>query len=212
MRWFTLLRHGQSEANHAGILQGQIDSPLSEAGRGQARRVAQEWLANDVRFDHIVSSPLLRARQTAEIVAEILDANAKIEIDPVWMERAFGDLEGKTFSQIQQIEPPVDYFHPFEPIGGDGESQLDLYLRAARALQKLVRSPNTRILVVSHGALIGKVLYAVLGITPQSRSGPVFSLGNTAYTNLGYSNETHQWFIYTIHNPDEWAGMEREQI
>jgi broad specificity phosphatase PhoE len=177
-RWITLLRHGESEANKAQVLQGQIDSPLSETGRLQALRVAESWIAAEAHFDHIVSSPLLRARQTAEIVAEVLGYQAEIEIDPVWKERSFGELEGMAFSHIQQLDPPVDYFQPFEPIGGEGESQLDLYLRAAQGLQKLVRNTPRRTLVVSHGAMIGKTLYAVLGITPQGHyHSPVFYLG-----------------------------------
>lgn len=207
--WITLLRHGESEANKAEILQGQIDSPLSETGKLQARQVSQKWLDTGVQFDHLISSPLLRARQTAEIAAEVLGYQEDIEIDPVWMERSFGNLEGKSRSQIQQIVPPVDYFHPFEKIGGTGESQLDLYIRASQGLQQLIHRKSQRILVVSHGALIGKALFSILGITPQGHyHSPVFFLGNTSYINLRYVSDSRQWFVYGFNNPDEWSGLE----
>lgn len=207
--WITLLRHGESEANKAAILQGQIDSPLSANGRQQAKQVGEQWREAGVHFDHVISSPLLRARETAETVARVLGYIGEIEINPLWQERSFGDLEGKTFSQISQMQPPIDYFQPFTPIGGNGESQLDLYLRAAQALQQLVRCKFKNILVVSHGALIGKALFSVLGITPQGHyHSPVFHLGNTAYINLNYREAERQWVFFGIRNPDEWGNME----
>ena len=210
-RWITLLRHGESEANKAEILQGQIDSPLSETGRLQARKIAQEWLEAGIRFDHVISSPLLRAKETAGIITGILDYQYEIEINPLWQERSFGHFEGKSFSQIKQVQPPIDYFQPFQPIGGEGESQVDLYIRAAQGLQQLLRGDFQNTLVVSHGALIGKTLFAVLGITPQGHyHSPIFHLGNTAYINLCYIDDDRQWIFYGIKNPDEWTGMERK--
>ena len=207
--WITLLRHGESKANKAAILQGQVDSPLSDSGKHQASQVGQNWLKAGVHFDHVISSPLKRAMDTARIIASILDYRDDIEINQLWKERSFGEYDGKSFNQIKQIQPPVDYFQPYLPIGGAGESQIDLYIRAVQGLQELIRGDYHHILVVSHGALIGKVLFAVLGITPQGHHhSPVFHLGNTAYINLRYSDENRQWIFYGIRNPDEWAGME----
>jgi len=84
---------------------------------------------------------LQRALQTATIVAETLGYTGEIEQNPLWLERSFGELEGKTSQEIRQIEPPVDYFTAFAPVGGSGESQLDLYLRAAQGLQGIIRRP-----------------------------------------------------------------------
>jgi broad specificity phosphatase PhoE len=207
--WFTFLRHGESEGNQSEVLQGQIDSPLTGKGEAQARQLAEKWRQSQVAFDSIISSPLQRARRTAEIVAEVLGYNGEIILDSIWMERGFGALEGKTFTEINQADPPVDYFHPFIPAGEGGESQLDLYLRAAQGLQRLLLRPSQRTLVVSHGALIGKLLYFVLGITPQGHyNSPIFYLGNTAYFNLGYTGDTRQWFIYGFNNPAEWSGLQ----
>jgi probable phosphoglycerate mutase len=186
----TFLRHGESEGNQGEILQGQINSPLSEKGRQQAHLVAERWLQSGVCFDAVISSPLLRARQTAEIIAETLGYSGAIETDPVWLERSFGALEGKTLLELRQIQPPVEYWLAFEPIGGSGESQLDLYLRAAQGLQGLIRRQPGRYLVVSHGALLGKLSFAVMGITPQGHTNNLwFLLGNCAYLNVAYDSE-----------------------
>lgn len=207
--WITLLRHGESEGNRTETLQGQIDSPLTELGEAQALQLAERWRNQKIFFDSIITSPLQRALRTAQIVAEALDYKGEILLDPAWMERGFGTLEGKPFKEINEKYPQVDYFHPYMPVGEGGESQVDLYIRAAQAVQRLVGSPPQRILVVSHGALLSKVLFFILGITPQGHyNSPVFYLGNTAYINLAYHSQTRQWFFYGINNPAEWAGLQ----
>lgn len=206
--WITFLRHGESEGNKTETLQGQIDSPLTELGEAQARQTAEKWRQENVVFDSIISSPLQRALRTAQIVAEGLGFTGEILQDPIWMERGFGELEGKPFQEISQLKPTVDYFHPFVPVGKGGESQVDVYIRAARGVQGLLMRPSQRTLVVSHGALISKVLFFILGITPQGHyNSPVFYLGNAAYFNLAYHGDTRQWFFYGFNNPAEWYGL-----
>lgn len=208
MHLLTFLRHGESEANAAQVLQGQVDSPLSEAGKKQAALLGQRWRAEGVEFDHVISSPLQRAYQTAEIVVQGIGFGGEIEIDPIWIERDFGELEGRGFQELRTAEPAVDFFQPFLPIGGDGESQLDLYLRASQGLQNILRRPGGRYLIVTHGALISKLMFAVLGITPQGhKHSPIFLGGNTSYVNLGYRSERQQFVLYGFNNPDEWSGM-----
>ena len=204
----TFLRHGESESNKLDILQGQTNSPLSEKGRQQARLVAERWRQAGVGFDAILSSPLLRAQQTAEIIAQTLGFTGAIETDSIWIERSFGALEGKPLPELRQMQPQVVWWQAFEPIGGSGESQLDLYLRAARGLQGLIRRPPGRYLVVSHGALLGKLTFAVMGITPQGHNnGIMFLLGNCAYLNVSYDVEKSQFLVYGLNNPDEFAWM-----
>jgi broad specificity phosphatase PhoE len=201
----TFLRHGESEGNLKVILQGQTNSPLTERGRQQARQVAERWQAAGVQFDVIITSPLERTRETAEIVAGVLGFAQEPCLDPVWIERSFGDLEGKTLAEIGQIEPPVDYNQVFEPVGGSGESQTDLYIRATQGLQGILRRPPGRYLIVSHGALLARLAYALLGITPQGRyNNPMFALGNCAYINASYNSQLRQFVIYGFNNPAEW--------
>src|SRR5690606_41234771 len=68
----VLLRHGRSRADDEGVHEGSYDSPLTGVGRDQARRRAAEWREGGVTFDPVVASPLKRARETAEIVADVL--------------------------------------------------------------------------------------------------------------------------------------------
>jgi broad specificity phosphatase PhoE len=199
MYFITLLRHGESEGNLTGVIQGQSDFPLTPSGEEQAHRLAAFWQAEGFKFDRIISSPLRRASQTAEIIARALDTI--VELDPAWRERYFGQIQGTHLDEIDQLTPPVDFFHPYLPIGGDGESQVDLYVRASLALQNLIRRPPGSYLVVSHGGILNKVLFVILGITPQGHyNSPIFHFGNTGYAKFRYNSATRQWAVLGLNN------------
>ena len=72
------------------------------------------------KFDLIISSPFQRASQTAQIIVTIL--GSLIQYDHSWMERNFEVLQGKSLEEINQHITPVDFFHPYNPIGEYGES------------------------------------------------------------------------------------------
>src|SRR3990172_5220388 len=88
----TFLRHGESVGNQENRFQGQADFPLTDQGREQARVLAEHWRAEGLTFDLCLSSPLLRARETAEIVTAAL--NVPLEPDPLWMEMDNGRMAG----------------------------------------------------------------------------------------------------------------------
>lgn len=194
--YLTLLRHGESEGNISGLLQGQSDYPLTSAGVDQAKGLALFWKASGMSFDLILSSPLLRASQTAEIIADSL--HVPIEFDPAWKERNFGHLQG---TALQDIDPDIDFFHPYQHIGGNGESQLDLYIRAGKALQKLLHMPPGAYLVVSHGGILNRVMSVILGITPQGQyNSPIFYFSNTGYAQFRYNSTSRQWAVLSLNN------------
>jgi broad specificity phosphatase PhoE len=68
----TLLRHGESSGNAQGVYQGHAEFDLTERGRAQSRALATCWQDKGIEFTQIISSPQSRARQTAEIIAEML--------------------------------------------------------------------------------------------------------------------------------------------
>src|SRR4026208_1958995 len=96
---FTLLRHGESVGNVQARWQGQSEDPLTERGRAQARALAERWKSEAEKFDLAISSPLMRARETAEIIAAAL--NLKVEVDPIWLERDIGEMEGLTADEVR---------------------------------------------------------------------------------------------------------------
>ena len=88
-----VIRHGQTDWNLKKVIMGSKDIPLNEEGIRQAN--ATKELLNGVDIDLIITSPLLRARQTTEIIN---DKNVEVIVDPRIRERCLGDLEGKDYS------------------------------------------------------------------------------------------------------------------
>lgn len=196
----TFIRHGQSTANAGGIHQGQSDFPLSEKGREQARALAARWAAGGVTYDLAIASPLSRALETAQIISSAL--NLPLETDPVWMERNGGKLQGLPFDDPAARALEVPFLHPYVHVGQTGESELELLARGALAVQSLLDRGPGRYLVVSHGALLNRVMFAIMGLTVQPNfQGFAFGFGNTAFVTLMYRPEAHKWRLLHFEAP-----------
>ena len=199
----TLLRHGESVGNAENRLQGQSDFPLSEKGRAQARALAARWQAEGLRFDTAIASPLLRASETAEIIARTL--NFPLELDPLWMERHNGKRSGMRQDEAQALYPEPDFFNPYQRLAETGEGDWQLYLRAGQALFKLLQRPPGRYLVVSHGGTLNMTLYAILAIAPQPNyQGPRFHFDNTSFSRFRYYPTRHRWRVDIIGDHAHW--------
>jgi broad specificity phosphatase PhoE len=199
----TLLRHGESTGNAENRLQGQSDYPLSEKGRAQARALAERWQAEGLTFDKAISSPLLRASETAEIVAKTL--RVPVELDPLWMERHNGKMSGMLQDEARALYPEPDFFNPYQQLAETGEGDWQLYLRAGQALFKLLQRPPGRYLVVSHGGTLNMTLYAILAIAPQPNyQGPRFHFMNTSFSRFRYYPTRHRWRVDIIGDRAHW--------
>jgi broad specificity phosphatase PhoE len=201
--FLVFLRHGESEGNARGYFQGQADFPLTEKGRSQSQALADFWKSNQTTFDTIISSPLMRARETAEIIASQLSPDSqdeiRMEFDPNWMERDFGRISGLAREEVEERFPRPDFISLYERIGETGESQWELYLRASRALQDILHQTPERYLIVSHGGILNMAMYAILGIAPQENFiGPRFQFQNTAYAQFTYKPSKGVWIVQGI--------------
>jgi 2,3-bisphosphoglycerate-dependent phosphoglycerate mutase len=198
---FTFLRHGESVGNAENRFQGQADFPLTERGFAQARALAKRWQAEGITFDRAFSSPLLRARQTAETVCAAL--NVPLELDSDWMEINNGLLAGLSDEEAEQAAPRPAFITPYTHTGQTGESRWEVYLRAGRNIQKLLDQPPGRILVVAHGGILNMAMYAMLGIPVQAdHTGARFMFRNTTFATLAYIPERHNWrLLHFDHRP-----------
>jgi len=144
-----LVRHGETDWNAEGRLQGQTDRPLSDFGRQQARELAVELEGEEL--EAIYSSDLARARDTAEIVGERL--GLPVRLDPDLREKDWGTWEGLTAAERDRVEFV-------------GESTRDHQERTLRALKRISeRHPGGgHVLVVTHGGSMRRVQTATLGI------------------------------------------------
>ena len=206
---FTLLRHGESQGNVEAKHQGQSEFPLTVLGRQQAQALADRWGVEGRSFDHVFSSPLQRASQTAEIVNAVL--KAPIAFDNVWSERHLGELTGLTHEEGKTRVPPPAFLNPYEPYGNTGEGQWQLFLRAGTALQKLLMLPDGKYLVVSHRGFLGMLMYAIFGISPHANfQGPRFHFQNTGFARLTYDRERHQWRLFAFNDLHHLASLVSE--
>lgn len=146
-----LLRHGQTDWNIDLRLQGSTDIPLNDTGRAQARLAAATLQRED--WDVIIASPLSRAKDTAEIVA--LELGMSVSIVPELIERSFGAAEGLDHATWRKL------YESHQVIEGL-ESLEDLRARTVLLLDLIANEySGQRVLAVSHGAFIRKVLTIV---------------------------------------------------
>lgn len=152
-----LVRHGQTASNMLGIIHGWTDVPLTEAGLRQADRVA-EHLASIGDIKHVYSSPLRRARLTAEAIGRRLGTIPRFRPDLIEMN--FGDIEGYSLPGIERDFP--DLHARIADLGdGDvafpnGESRRNFHIRVRRAFDELIAThQGGRLIIVSHGGVIG---------------------------------------------------------
>jgi broad specificity phosphatase PhoE len=158
-----LMRHGETGWNREGRVMGRNPVQLSERGRAQVE--AAVALARSLKPDSIVTSPLVRARQTAEIIAAGV-GGIEISEDPAIEEVSYGRWEGMTYQELIHDphyavyrESPVDYPTP------GGETIPHVQARGVAAIHRAVHAnPERRILFVSHGDIIRTVLCYFLGL------------------------------------------------
>jgi broad specificity phosphatase PhoE len=143
-----LVRHGETDWNADGRLQGQTDRPLSDFGRRQARQLAAELTEEDL--EAIYSSDLSRARETAQIVAERL--GLPVLLDPDLREKDWGTWEGLTAVERDRVEF----------VGESTEEHQERILRALRRIAER-HTGDGRVLVVTHGGSMRRVQTAALG-------------------------------------------------
>ena len=156
-----LIRHGRSVANVDGVLAGRSDSPLDDLGRDQALDLGSRL--TDVPLDLLVTSPQLRARQTADLVAA---GRAQALVDDSFAECDYGDWSGAALSELA-TEPAWETVQwlPSAAQFPQGETMAQMAHRATHGVHHLVRShPDAVVWVVSHGDVIKAILADALGL------------------------------------------------
>lgn len=183
-----LVRHGESEWNVKSLMQGKTSGvPLTKTGIKQAREIRDKF--NKIKFTAIFSSDLLRARQTAQIIA--FQRKLAVTTAKAIRERSFGRYEGKTLKQyqedLQEMLKRFDalsdqekfkfvYPHGIEGIG-ETVSRVITWMR-----EVAVAYPGKNVLAVAHGGVL-RLLLIHLGYGTYKQL-PPFSIDNTGYIVL----------------------------
>ena len=197
-----LLRHGETEANSKGVLQGQSESPLTHAGREQAAQ-----LGIGLRMQHLAmplcitayASDLSRAHDTAQAVLDELNKDKKgrsitLACDARLRERRLGPFQGRSAAECHRLHPRL--WHAFnagseddvrgcdEPGAADNggvELNDEMMRRAATVMGEIAAAhPGEAVLVTSHGGFIHTAVCALTGLSAHE----VPHIGNCSVTTL----------------------------
>jgi len=160
--WIYLVRHGQTVWNEEGKLCGSSDVPLSDEGLVQAQKVAARM--KNVNLSAIYSSPLLRARQTAEAIAS--HHNLPVQVEPDLREVDYGEWEGLKVDEAMEKFPELERLRREDPmnfVAPKGEPMKNFAQRVIAAVQRIaLRHPDETICIVAHQTVNRFVLCWVL--------------------------------------------------
>lgn len=188
----VVLRHGQTDWNREHRFQGQSDIPLNARGVAQSRAAAQALSGQ--HFAAVYASPLSRAVDTAELVRP----GTEISTDPRLMEIDVGTWAGRTWEQIRQEMPSYEekYANGVDfRRSPTGETLADLLERALPAFHEIAaRHEGERVLIVSHGLLLNRVLHALLRLEGRVLGG----LGNAHYSDLQYGHGAWRLLAHNV--------------
>lgn len=188
---FLLVRHGETDWNREQRFQGQIDVPLNAQGRIQSEQAAA--FLRDVTIDRAITSPMLRPKETAEIILQ-KHPDVTLELENDLREISHGLWEGKLESEIEQAYPGLlhQWKHAPETVQmPEGENLQQVWDRTKAAWDAIVAStpPNpegrlTTVLVVAHDAVNKAILCLLVGCNPESFW--TFKQGNGGVTVIDY--------------------------
>jgi len=167
---FTLyfIRHGQTDWNAAGRIQGQIDIPINDTGRGQARRNGETLaqLLDTPGAFNFIASPLSRPRETMEIIRDALGLEAKdFPTDKRLMEISFGRFEGLTFDEISEKMPEAQA-HREKDKWLNGPPQGESYAELTARIEEWYRELDRNTICVAHGGVSRALRGIVLKLPP----------------------------------------------
>lgn len=176
-------RHGQTDFNVEGRFQGQSDVPLNDTGRAQAAEAARRLA--EFAPEHIVSSDLSRAAETADILASLVGLTSAR--DARLREAAFGQWEGSTRAEVGLTWPfeLADWVSGADVAPPGGESRSRSGNRVAAAITDIVESATAEtIVIVAHGAVLRGAAEILLDMTGTGR---ISVLGNCGHGEFGWS-------------------------
>lgn len=187
-----LIRHGLTDWNALGRIQGHSDIPLNDEGRRQAGLLAERLVTEreSVQWDFIVASELSRAQETAQIIADRLHIPL-LEPDQRLKERSFGQVEGLTWQEREE-----KWGADWETLELGQEKVEDIQARGLEFLNHTMEQyPEQNILVVSHGGFLSQLFTLLLKEAHTERIGnlslTVLERTEQEWTTILYNNIQH---------------------
>ncbi len=193
LRRLVLLRHGQTDYNLAGRMQGHLDSLLTTVGREQAVAIAPEIVR--MTPDRLISSDLRRAMHTADIIGDA--AGIPVKLDPRLRETHLGEWQGSTVGEIEQTWPGAIAYWRSDPAWAPpgGESRIDVVRRCRPVVEELddeVSGPNATAVLVAHGGMIAGLVCGLLAL-PIASWPAIGGVGNCRWAALARRDDHPRW-------------------
>jgi alpha-ribazole phosphatase len=209
MGLFYLLRHGETKWNAENRICGRSDVPLSEAGRRQAKRLAERL--KPMSFDALYSSPLKRAIDTARFISERIGLEPAV--DDRLVELDYGEWEGKTLEEIIKNDPKT--FRAWETDPGEvappgGESGLEAQQRVVPFLDSLAaKHRKGQVAVVFHKTVCRLAICHVLGMSPSNyRRRLIMENGSLSIIQSGEDD----WQLITYNDTSHLSACHHDRI
>ncbi|MHA1125312.1 MAG: histidine phosphatase family protein [Candidatus Heimdallarchaeota archaeon] len=166
-----LVRHGESTGNLNRIFQGQGAFPLTNKGKIQAVLAAKEIKDNFTSICCIYSSDLVRAKESTEIISNILDIK-DITYDQRLREHNCGVLEGKVFSEELKEKYLTPGMKDHDLRIPEGESRNEMNKRIRESFEEIVTKTNKKdtVMIITHGGVLGRLLKTILNLVPEDKN------------------------------------------
>jgi broad specificity phosphatase PhoE len=194
LRRLVLLRHGQTDYNVGGRMQGHLDSMLTETGVEQAASVAPE-IARLVP-DRLISSDLKRAVDTAELVSAA--CGLPVKYDARLRETHLGEWQGRTVAEIEDDWPGAIATWRSDPgwAPPGGESRIEVVRRSLPVVEELdeefTTGEDTTVVLVAHGGLIAGLVCGLLAL-PTATWPAIGGIGNCRWAALARRSDHPRW-------------------
>jgi len=161
-----LIRHGQTEYNDKNIFRGQLNIPLNSYGISQAESIGIALKV--ITFDVIYTSPLIRAKKTAEIIHKYQSGKISINIENDFTDLNYGKWQAKSKEEVKNNYPKLYHEWEISPYNikiPDGESLYDAQKRSWNGLIKIIDSSKDKVIcIVSHRVINKLLISKILGI------------------------------------------------
>lgn len=191
----VLLRHGQTDHNVTGRMQGHLDSVLTDDGHGQAAAVAPRIAA--LAPDRVISSDLRRAVDTADVVAAA--CARPVKFDPRLRETHLGEWQGLTVAEVEATWPGAIAEWRSDPAWAPpgGESRLEVVRRSRPVIEELDEeladfAEATTVVLVAHGGLIAGLVCGLLAL-PTTAWPAIGGVGNCRWATLARRPDHPRW-------------------
>ena len=200
-----LIRHGQTDWNVAGKIQGSTDIPLNDMGRRQAACLARGMEKRPV--EKVFTSTLSRAYETGLAIGK--SQNVPVERLEGLEEVGYGVWEGMTMEEIQEQYPKeleLWYNSPVDVAPPEGESQVQVYDRCGRALETILAKAQGDVAIVPHGATVVFLLEHLLKDTRKDEDEDII-VGNASISTIEYDPETRVFRLARLNDQEHLKGL-----